>query len=150
MRRALTTLLWASGGCYSDINGHTWVVLWVDPRHSGPWKDGGELIWPWAPWHHVCSVSGVRWSLGCWAQLQDGCWIWEQGGLQEPQPCRAGLGIGSHFLSLHGTSCLSLPTLRFCALIWEGLEAMLKAGRTELSGSVPCPSHKFSHTIPVP
>lgn len=117
MRHALATLLWASGGRYSDVNEHTWVVSRGFPR--GPWEYGKELSWPRGLWHHMHPVAGARRSLGCWAQLRDGCWVqvWEaalSGCWSRAVPPRI------HFSPLRG--CLGQvtfqhPAVRFCGLV---------------------------------
>lgn len=65
---------------------------------------------------------------------------------------------GTHFSPLYG--CVGQvafhhPAVSFCGLVCKGLcspslEALRKAERTWLSGSVPHPSHKFSHSIQAP
>lgn len=135
--------------------------VWGVPGHWKPWEDGKELSWPWGAWHHVHSVAGVRPYLGCWAWLRDGCWMQEWNTLWEtalPGCWSRAVPPGTHFSPLHG--CLGQVAfhhlaVRFCRLVCKGLlsallEALCKAERTWLSGSMPHPSHKFFHSMQAP
>jgi len=80
MRHALTTLLWALGGHYLDVNGYTRVVS----GELGWWERAELAPGPVAPRALCARSQAAPW---CWVQPREGCWMREQDTLRLEQGC---------------------------------------------------------------